>query len=93
MTNIIKNDPNLPLSHKLESMKISAPDAQKKAQEDARTNLIDGTPAITPWQDAPVQVGDKSANRMETATVPVKGYVKLPDMPKPANLKDIKVNM
>jgi hypothetical protein len=81
----IKDDPN----------SQSSPAVQTQLQEDARTMVVDGTPRITPWQPMPVTADPNSnvKSKPDVKTNPGQGFVKRPDMPKPANLKDIKVNL
>ena len=88
------NDPNLPLSHKLPSMKSSAPDAQLKLQEEARTTVIDGTPSLTPWLPVTDDLVDANASRKEPASAinPTQGFVKHPAMPKTPSNASLKIN-
>jgi hypothetical protein len=97
--NTNKDDPNLPLSHKLSSMRASAPEAQLKAQGAAANEIVDGTPKITQWQQASVNVDDAKVSKngrqpvKVRQTSPLKMFVKVSRIPKPADLKAIKVNM
>ncbi|MCK1653058.1 hypothetical protein IVA88_16695 [Bradyrhizobium sp. 149] len=74
--------------------------AMRKLQLEARDTVINGTPTITTWQPTAIDLSDRNARtnsrepvKVDPQTNPARGFVKHPDMPTPANLKDIKVNL
>lgn len=91
---MIKNDPNAMPFSGIDANQGGDPE-MRKLQLETQETVIDGTPMITPWQTMPVTSDphSKVKSKPDARTNPGQGFVKRPDMPKLANLTDIKVNL
>lgn len=96
---MIKDDPNAMPFSRINAHQGGDPE-MRKLQLETRETAIDGTPMITPWQPNAINLADPNTStnsrqpvRIDPKTNPAQGFVKHPDMPKPANLADIKVNL